>query len=98
MILMANTKSIFYPIFLTTIIFIFIFLAYSEIQGSPEVFDSGKYSIDVKDIGGSSYIHTEVTPQGDIWIYNSLEKEVIFLGNPRVNNEEIKIIKKSIRE
>ena len=48
----------------------------------------------IRDSGGSSYIKTESTPDGDLWIYNSSDKTIQFVENPKKTGE-IKVVTKS---
>ncbi|QWU17229.1 hypothetical protein SAMN04487895_104406 [Paenibacillus sophorae] len=53
------------------------------------------YTLNLKDLGGSSYIHTEVTPQGDLWIYNSNTRDITYIENP-TDSGSIKITEKAL--
>lgn len=76
-------------IVICTLILVLIWSNKESIVNQPR-----DYNLYTRDMSGSSYIHSEVTPQGDLWIYNSEDKKIYYMENPKNNDGKISVIEK----
>jgi hypothetical protein len=76
-------------ILITICVAIQIVTTYSLIGKLSEQTGFSEHILNIRDVGGSSYIHVEATTEGDLWIYNSSDKTIQFIENPSKTNGKI---------
>ncbi|QOS97881.1 hypothetical protein JNUCC42_15175 [Brevibacterium sp. JNUCC-42] len=75
--------------------YIAILLTLNFVEAKSDSSGFQDHRVFFKDENGTGLVHTASTNEGDLWIYNSGSREVIFVKNPKQSNQ-LNIIKKEL--